>query len=72
MHRTYRFFPGLSINVNRSPSLNLFGAKRDLECGDKSRAVRGSRHRFSSALCAEHGGVKRRPDEQTLVPPKNS
>jgi len=48
---------------------HLFGAKRNLECGDKSRAVRGSRHRFPSALRAEHGGVKRRPDEQTLVPP---
>ena len=27
--------------------------RRNLECGDKSRAVRGSRHRFLSALCAE-------------------
>ena len=27
--------------------------RKNLECGDKSRAVRGSRHRFPSALCAE-------------------
>jgi len=26
--------------------------RRNLECGDKSRAVRGSRHRFLSAPCA--------------------
>jgi hypothetical protein len=27
--------------------------RKNLECGDKSRAVRGSRLRFLSALCAE-------------------
>ena len=27
--------------------------RKNLECGDKSRAVCGSRHRFPSALCAE-------------------
>jgi hypothetical protein len=27
--------------------------RKNLECGDKSRAVRGSRHRFLSAPCAE-------------------
>ena len=26
---------------------------QNLECGDKSRAARGSRHRFPSALCSE-------------------
>ena len=28
-------------------------ARRKIWCGDKNRAVRGSRHRFLSALCAE-------------------
>ena len=33
-----------------SLSNHLFGAKSNLECGDKSRAVRGARHRFPSAF----------------------
>jgi hypothetical protein len=39
-------------NVQRS-TFNTQVRVQNLECGDKSRAVRESRHRFPSALCAE-------------------
>ncbi len=39
-------------NAQRS-TFNAQVSVQNLECGDKSRAVRGSRHRFPSALCAE-------------------
>mgnify|MGYP003600049417 FL=1 len=37
----------------RRSTFNAQLSVQNLECGDKSRAVRGSRHRFLSALCAE-------------------
>ncbi len=39
-------------NAQRS-TFNAQVSVQNLECGDKSCAVRGSRHRFPSALCAE-------------------
>ena len=49
------------------PAPHLFGARRNLECGDKSRAVRGSRHRFSGL-----SAPKRRRAEYRLPPHSKS
>jgi len=43
--------------------------KRILECGDKSRAARGSRHRFLSAPRAEAPLLKKRRRAEYRLPP---
>jgi hypothetical protein len=49
----FRFLFFDMINMIDMIVVPRMARRKNLECGDKSRAVRGSRHRFLSALCAE-------------------
>ncbi len=52
-HMKFHEKQGLLGGFRRRSTFNAQVSVQNLECGDKSRAVRGSRHRFLSALCAE-------------------
>ena len=52
-HMKFHEKQGLLGGFRRRSTFNAQLSVQNLECGDKSRAVRGSRHRFLSALCAE-------------------
>ena len=57
-------------NAQRS-TFNAQVSVQNLECGDKSRAVRGSRHRFPFAHCAEGGSWGHSPSRPMNRPAKH-